>query len=155
MYFTAVTKQEMGFFDIKKSGKILSTLSEDIGSLVDGFTLRASLFSQYMGQFIIGIILALIASWQTSLVMLAGGVPTVGSIMFFCGLAINLYNKKIMHLSASALSTANEVIGSIRTVRSMAGEEREQHRFGNDLRKIFYAGLAKSLATALSKISLT
>jgi ATP-binding cassette subfamily B (MDR/TAP) protein 1 len=64
-------------------------------------------------------------------------------------MAVNHFNKKIMHLSASALASANEVIGAIRTVRSMAGEEREQRRYGNDLQKILVASVGKSLATAL------
>jgi ATP-binding cassette subfamily B (MDR/TAP) protein 1 len=149
LYFTAITKQEMGFFDIKKSGKLLSTLGEDINSLVDGITIRASMFAQNMGQFVVGIIMALIASWQTSLIMLAAGIPSIGFIVFVIGLVINYWNKRIMHLSASALTTANEVIGSIRTVRSMAGEEREQERYGNDLHKIMIAGLWKAIFTAL------
>jgi ATP-binding cassette subfamily B (MDR/TAP) protein 1 len=149
LYFSGICKQEMGFFDIKKSGKLLSTIGDDISSAADGMTLKGSLFSQHMGQFIIGIILALIASWQTSLVMLAAGVPSIGFIILSTGIAINFFNKKMMHLSASSLASASEVIGAIRTVRSMAGEEREQRRFKNDLDKIVWAGFGKAVATAV------
>ncbi len=149
IYFASLVKQEMGFFDIKKSGKLLSTLGEDVSSMVDGYTMKAALFTQHIGQFVIGIVMALIASWQTALVMLAAGVPTIGSLLFFCGFAISVLNKKIMHLSASALTTSSEVIGAIRTVRSMAGEEREQQRFKNDLVKLQRVGFYKAVASAI------
>jgi ATP-binding cassette subfamily B (MDR/TAP) protein 1 len=149
LFFSSLIKQEMGFFDIKKSGKLLSTIGEDIGSAVDGITLKGALFAQHMGQFVIGIIMALISSWQTALIMLAAGAPSIAIVILSTSIVINYFNKKIMHLSASALATANEVIGSIRTVRSMAGEEREQRRFRNDMDKMVRASLGKALATAI------
>ncbi|KAL0484703.1 ATP-binding cassette, subfamily B [Acrasis kona] len=148
LYFSSIVKQEMGFFDIKKTGKLLSTLGEDVQSMNDGLTLKASLFFQHMCQFILGIILALIASWKTALVMLAGGIPTVGTAIFVGAIFINKFNTLVMSASGSALATSTEVIGAIRTVRSMAGEEREMVRFKNDLDKIKWYGLGKALALA-------
>ncbi len=147
IYFTAITKQEMGLFDIKKSGKLLSTLGEDINTLVTVVTIKAGMFSQMVGMATIGIILALIASWQTGLVMLAAGTPTIGIVIILGGIFMNFCNKRIMNISASALTTANEVIGAIRTVRSMASEEREQDRFRNDMRKLHVANFWKAITT--------
>jgi len=149
LYFSSIIKQEMGFFDIKKIGKLLSTLGEDVQSMNDGLTLKAALFFQHMTQFILGIILALIASWKTGLVMLAGGIPTIGTTIFLGAIFINKFNTLVMRASGSALATSTEVIGAIRTVRSMAGEEREMQRFKNDLNKIQIYGLGKAFALGI------
>ncbi|KAL0485635.1 ATP-binding cassette, subfamily B [Acrasis kona] len=154
IYFDKIIKQEMGFFDIKKTGKLLSTLGEDIQSMNDGITLKAALFFQHITQFVVGIILALVASWKTGLVMLGGGVPTIGTVIFLGALFINKLNTLVMHASGSALSTSTEVLGAIRTVRSMGGEEREMRRFKNDLTKIRKYGLIKAVVLACMMASM-
>ncbi|KAL0489882.1 ATP-binding cassette, subfamily B protein [Acrasis kona] len=145
LYFASIVKQEMGFFDIKKTGKLLATLGEDIQSMNDGITLKLSLFCQHISQFVVGIIFALVASWKTGLVMLGGGIPTVGGAIIIGGAFISKLNTLVMHSSGSALSTSTEVIGAIRTVRSMGGEERESNRFKNDLNQIRSYGLGKAV----------
>jgi ATP-binding cassette subfamily B (MDR/TAP) protein 1 len=149
-YFTAIINQEMSFFDIKKSGKLLSSIDEDVQAITDGLTIKLSLFMTHVAQLVLGVILALIACWQLALIMMACIFPITGITMFLAAFLINKCNAKILKLAASALSTANEVIGSIRTVRSMAGEEREQRRFDNDLRKILHTTFLKALTVALS-----
>ncbi|KAL0484500.1 ATP-binding cassette, subfamily B [Acrasis kona] len=149
-YFRAMVNQEMGFFDIKKSGKLLSSLAEDVQSVSEGFTLKLSLFANHVSQIIIGIVLALIACWQLSLVMIAGIFPISGVFIFFTSLLINRFNHRIIKLNASALATSNEVIGALRTVRSMAGEDREQNRFNNDLKKVVSTSLYKAITLGVS-----
>jgi ATP-binding cassette subfamily B (MDR/TAP) protein 1 len=148
LFFTAITRQEMGFFDIKKSGNLLSTLSEDVGNLVFGLTTKFSLFCNGMGYFIVGVIVTLVNSWQIGLVTFAVTSLSIGIIIFISSVTITYWNKKIIKITQSALTTANEVIGSIRTVRSIAGEEREQLRFGQDLSKLLWAGVWRSFAIA-------
>src|SRR5690606_28972484 len=116
----------------------------------EGLTLKLALFMTHVAQIVLGIILALIACWQLALIMFAGIFPFAGLLMFIAAFIINKCNAKILQLAASALSTANEVIGAIRTVRSMAGEEREQRRFGNDLKKILRTTFFKAFTVAFS-----
>ncbi len=150
VYFDAIVRQEMGFFDIKKSGKLLSSIAEDVQGITDGLTLKLSLFMTHSAQIVLGIVLALVACWELALIMFAGIFPISCLFIFFTSFLINKSNAKILDLAASALTTANEVIGAIRTVRSMAGEEREQRRFANDLSKILKVTFLKALTLACS-----
>jgi ATP-binding cassette subfamily B (MDR/TAP) protein 1 len=149
LYFSALSRQEMGFFDIKKSGKLLSVIGEDVNNMAMGLTIKMTLFMQNVGMAVVGLIMALVASWQTGLIMLAAGAPSIGIIIILSGISLSYWNKQIIHISASALTTANEVIGAIRTVRSMAGEEREQRRFGEDMKKMRNAGFWKAVTMTL------
>ncbi|KAL0480917.1 ATP-binding cassette, subfamily B (MDR/TAP), member ABCB1 [Acrasis kona] len=154
IYFSSIIKQEMGFFDIKKTGKLLATLGEDIQSMNDGITLKAALFLQHITQCILGVILALVASWKTGLVMMGAGIPTIGASIVIGGMFVGITTKLIMAASGSALASSTEVIGAIRTVRSMAGEEREMRRFGNDLAKIRTYGFYKALVMGFMMASI-
>jgi ABC-type multidrug transport system fused ATPase/permease subunit len=58
IYFSAIINQEMGFFDIKKSGKLLSSLAEDVLAVQDGYSTKLTLFTQHIVQFIAGIAIA-------------------------------------------------------------------------------------------------
>ena len=71
-----------------------------------------------------------------SIVMLSAGLGSMTIIMLVVVLAAGTLLKKIQDLTSSSMTTATEVIGSIRSVRSMAGEDREQQRYKNDLNKI-------------------
>ncbi|KAL0477837.1 ATP-binding cassette, subfamily B [Acrasis kona] len=144
LYFEAITRQEMGFFDAKKTGKLLASISDDTQGFAEGITLKAQLFFQHISQFVAGIIFALTASWKVGLVVLGAGIPTIGSVIFVSAMILNKLAAKESESSSSAIATSTEVIGAIRTVRSMAGEEREMRRFGNDLKKIQIFGIIRA-----------
>jgi ATP-binding cassette subfamily B (MDR/TAP) protein 1 len=147
-YFRAIVMQELTFFDIKKSGKLLASLAEDVQSIQEAMSMKICTFTQNFTQFIIGIILAFVASWQMSLLMLVC-VPILAAIVGIFSKLMSIINKKTGDVAASAIQTANEVLGSIRTVRSMAGEEREMVRFGNDLTKIAFFAIGKAFTLGL------
>jgi ATP-binding cassette subfamily B (MDR/TAP) protein 1 len=148
-FFEATINQELGFFDIKKSGKLLSTLGEDVQLAQDGITIKAAIFSLSLGQFVIGIIFAFIANWRMTFIVVAAAIPTIVTVVLTVSNVAAYIDRKITRFSSSSLATANEVIGSIRTVRSMAGEEREQQRFGNDINKIAWLALIKATVLGL------
>jgi ATP-binding cassette subfamily B (MDR/TAP) protein 1 len=149
-YFNAILKQEMGFFDIKKTGKILSSISEDVLAVVEGYSTKITLVCQSLAQFVVGIIVALTTSWKMSLVMLGGGIGSIFIIVAITAFVANFFNKKISKLVGSSVTTATEVIGAIRTVRSMAGEEREQRRYQVDLTRLSIFNVARSLVLAVA-----
>ena len=63
-YFSALVKQEIGFFDITKSGKIVNNLTEDITTIQEVLSLKLGKFCEFASQCIIAIILAFKTSWQ-------------------------------------------------------------------------------------------
>jgi ATP-binding cassette subfamily B (MDR/TAP) protein 1 len=148
-FFEKTISQELGFFDIKKSGKLLSTLGDDVQIAQNGITMQASIFSLSLGQFVLGIIFAFIANWRMTFIVIAASIPTIVLVVCIASNIAAIFDRKMNHKASSSLATANEVIGAIRTVRSMAGEEREQTRFGNDIKKIAWLALGKAIVQGL------
>ncbi|KAF0980793.1 hypothetical protein FDP41_013276 [Naegleria fowleri] len=144
-YFNALTEQEMAFFDIKKVGTLTIALSEDIAKIQDAYTLKFATFVQQFTQFVVGIILAFVSSWQMSLVMISTSPLMVISVGVLSQL-IKLFTKKTNEANEHSAAIATEVISCMRTVRSMAGEEKEQQRFKTDLKMVNFYGLLKAIA---------
>ncbi|EFC37137.1 abc transporter B family protein [Naegleria gruberi] len=144
-YFDSLTVQEMGFFDIKKVGALTITLSEDITRIQEVYSVKLATLLQNLAQFVVGVILALTSGWQMALVMMSTtplmilGVVLLGGVIRKLTLSINKANDH-------SASIATEVMGAMRTVRSMAGEEKERVRYKKDLTKMYLAGIGKAVA---------
>ncbi|KAL0482965.1 ATP-binding cassette, subfamily B [Acrasis kona] len=133
--FDNAIQQEMGYFDVVKTGKILSVFNEDVQNVKYGFSEKVANMHQYLAQFVIGIILAFISSWKITIVMLAASLGSTTIFTLFAQTAADYFNNRCAQHKKSSLVTATEVIGSMRTVRSMAGEALEIHRYETDLDK--------------------
>lgn len=70
-YFQQMIKQEIGFFDRKKTGNLVSHLSEDATSIKQIMSSQLSNILANATQTLMGLVIALLSSWQMSLVMLA------------------------------------------------------------------------------------
>jgi ABC-type multidrug transport system fused ATPase/permease subunit len=149
-YFNALISQEMGLFDIKKTGKLLNQLSEDVQAVQEGLSQKASLFIQHVTTCIIGLVLAFTAAWRISLLMLGTGLGVVILAGLLTGPLASWLQKLISARSDSATATATEVIGSMRTVRSMGGEPRERKRLADDLSWISRIGIPNSIVLAFA-----
>ncbi|KAF0979512.1 hypothetical protein FDP41_001490 [Naegleria fowleri] len=74
---------------------------------------------------------------------MVGGVVILGGVIRSLTARINKANDHSAFI-------ATEVMSSMRTVRSMAGEEKERARYGKDLRKMYLAGIGKSVAQGIT-----
>jgi ATP-binding cassette subfamily B (MDR/TAP) protein 1 len=131
-YIDAVMKQEVAYFDIKRTGQIIAYMTESLEQIQDCFTNKLGAVLKSLVQIILGVTLALVFAWKMALVLLSFA-PVVLFMMFFAGLASQLVMKRTIRISTAASAVANEVIGAIRTVRSMDGEDKEIQRFQNKL----------------------
>ena len=98
-------KQEIGYFDRKKSGKLLSQLSEDVLLLQEILGNKIPNSGQFLTQGIFGIIMAFVSSWRMSLLMLATAPVMAGSIMFSAILQ-KIFQKKMSDTSGVAIQKA-------------------------------------------------
>jgi len=144
-FFEALCNQEMGYFDIKKTGNLLSHLSEDVAIVEEAWTSNLAKTFQFMSQFVVGVILSFRASWFQSLMMMC--IIPFFSLVAVSGVFVAWSSKLTSNSAARALSTATEVVTGMKTVRSMSGEEKEAKRFNKSLSKVVLASLFKSLAT--------
>lgn len=71
-YFKQMVKQEIGFFDYKKTGGLISHLTNDVSSIKQLMSSQLSNILSNATQTLMGLIIALQSSWNMSLVMLAG-----------------------------------------------------------------------------------
>jgi ATP-binding cassette subfamily B (MDR/TAP) protein 1 len=131
-YFSALVKQEIGFFDSTKSGIIVTHLTEDISKIQEVLSLRLGKFCEFGSQCIIAIILAFKTSWQLTLIAFAGS-PGILIPLFGVAGFTELFKRLTTSNNTFLISIVNEVVGGMRTVRSMGGEEKEMKRYSNHL----------------------
>jgi ATP-binding cassette, subfamily B (MDR/TAP), member 1 len=104
-YFSALMKQEIGYFDRKQSGKLLAELSEDIVLLQEVIASKIPTSAQFLVQGIMGVIMAFTSSWQMSLIMLATA-PVMGASIIISTLLQTFFQRKLSDTSGVALQSA-------------------------------------------------
>ncbi|EFC39126.1 abc transporter AbcB1 [Naegleria gruberi] len=144
-YFDALTDQEMGYFDVKKVGAVTNTLYEDCTKVQEIYTTRISTFVTSIAQFAIGFSLSMSSSWKLTLVMIST-TPIMIFGVFVLGGIIRKLTTMINKSNDHSAAMFTEVLSSMRTVRGMAGEEKEREKYGRDLKKKFLAGVGKAIA---------
>eukprot|EP01080_Neovahlkampfia_damariscottae_P010264 gene10264-2683_t len=149
-YFTSLMTQEIGYFDRKKTGKLLSQLTEDVLLIQEIYGTKVPNSGQYLTQGIFGIIMAFTSSWRMSLLMLAAA-PIMGGSILISGILQKFFQNKMLDTGAIAIQNATEVIGSIRTVRSMAGEKKEENKFTRNLTQMNFIGYLQSVTQGISQ----
>ncbi|KAL0484704.1 ABCB1, partial [Acrasis kona] len=148
-YYESCIKQEVGFFDIKKGGALAHALSDDCNKATDVYSTHLQTFTQSICQVIAGFILAMVTGYAMALIALSS-VPLMILIMGVFRRLLGFLATKTAMLTSDSVATANEVIGSMRTVRSMGGEEKEIERYTNNLNKVRYFALFNSLMKGLT-----
>ncbi|XP_073311135.1 ABC transporter B family member 27 [Primulina huaijiensis] len=130
--FGQLIQQEIAFFDVTRTGELLSRLSEDTQIIKSAATTNLSESLRNVTTALIGIGFMISSSWKLTLLALVV-VPliSVGVRMF------GRYLKELSHATqaaaAVAASIAEESFGAIRTVRSFA---QEQHAISGYSEKV-------------------
>ena len=126
--FKAILSQEIAFFDQKKTGELLSRLSNDTSKLQDAATSSVSIFIRQSITIVISVIMLFATSWQlTSGIIFA--VPLLVFVATTYGRYVKGIAKKYTDALAVAADVSNESIGNIRTARAFAGEDLELIKF--------------------------
>ncbi|KAI9225182.1 MAG: ABC transporter type 1, transmembrane domain-containing protein, partial [Piptocephalis tieghemiana] len=143
LYYSAILRQEIGWFDRTSSGNLTSRLSGDINLIQDGIAEKVGLIVQYVAMFVGGFILAFVRGWKMSLVML--------SLMPFLIAGGALMAKMVAGGSASGQDAngksgaiAEEALSAIKTVSAFGGQARELKRYKVEVDKAMVSGIRKS-----------
>ncbi len=142
-YFTSLLDQEIAFFDIRKTGQLVSELA-DMEAIQDAYTLKLGEIVKDVIQAILGIALAINAAWKMALVMLSVS-PLLAGLLGGAGILTKIFTTRVNAKTGAASAVANEVISSMRTVRSMDGEAKEKTRFATKLSKAQVLFFLKSM----------
>uniref|UniRef100_A0A914Z044 ATP-binding cassette sub-family B member 9 n=1 Tax=Panagrolaimus superbus TaxID=310955 RepID=A0A914Z044_9BILA len=143
--FRSLVQQEIGFFDERKTGEIMSRLTSDCQTMSATVSSNVNVFLRSGVMFIGSLIFMLTISWRLTLVSFIA-VPFIG----FITKAYGAYYDKLSEKTQSAIAQANQIaeqaLGSIRTVRSFACELKESDRFEAELNRTLKINGKKSIA---------
>jgi len=126
--YSSILKQEIGFFDKRKTGELVSRLGSD--TAVVQMVVTASLPEATIGfmKVIATMVLMFLITWRLTGIVV--GVAFV--LFFFCwpfGKWIGEMSKKYQDALGAAQTSSTEALGSMRTVRSFVGEQVEEERY--------------------------
>lgn len=125
--FDRIIRQDVAFFDVNRTGELISRLSSDTNALGKGLFEHVSHGTRHLITAMAGIGIMGYMSPKLTLIML-GIVPPV----FLCAMYYGRFIKSLARQSQDALSEttkiAEERISNIRTVKAFAQEAQESGR---------------------------
>lgn len=127
--YTAVMRQEIGFFDANRTGDLTSRLSSDTSVIQNTVSVNISMGVRFAFLAIGSIVAMVWTSAKLSLVMFVV-VPPVLVFTFFFGRRISRFSRLFQDAIAKAGEVAEETISGVRTVRAFAREDQEVVRYG-------------------------
>ena len=145
LLFRCIMRQEIGFFDSRKTGAITSRLTTDTTKVGDQISLNINIFLRSTIK-VIGILIFMFRlSWRLTIVTLIG-TPMVVIISEAYGDYYQKLSEKVQDSLAEANESAEEAISSVRTVKSFAAEQQEEDRYKNKLKSTFKLKIKEALA---------
>ena len=142
--FSSIVRQEVAFFDRRKTGELVNRLSADTLVVSQAISTQVSdgLRSTFMTTAGVGMMFYM--SPQLAIVSL-GVVPPVALWGVWMGRKVRLLSRGVQDSLAQANQVAEERISNIRTVRAFATENREIKRYEKEMTSV----LAKAKQEAL------
>jgi len=126
--FGAIIEQEIGFFDLRKTGELTSRLTSDATVVQNTVSVNLSMGLRNSVLLVGGLTLLVASSPRLTLLMLAL-VPPVAVGAVVVGRKMSKIAREAQDALARANEAAEEVIAGIRTVRSFSREEAETERY--------------------------
>eukprot|EP00828_Plagiopyla_frontata_P026451 TRINITY_DN3460_c0_g1_i5.p1 TRINITY_DN3460_c0_g1~~TRINITY_DN3460_c0_g1_i5.p1 ORF type:complete len:873 (+),score=144.61 TRINITY_DN3460_c0_g1_i5:314-2932(+) len=138
-YFQALLKQDIAWFDTINPNELASKVADETFTVQGAIGEKVATYLQQVGLFLSGIIIGFIKGWSLALVIL-GFVPFMTISTVFYMWAIQNAEKKSEEGYSSAAANAEQSFNSIKTVKSLIGEEHEISVYQN------YLIIAKKIA---------
>ncbi|KAF3438048.1 hypothetical protein FNV43_RR20804 [Rhamnella rubrinervis] len=146
--FSHLLNQEIAFFDITRTGELLSRLSEDTQIIKNAATTNLSEALRNLSTAFIGLGFMFATSWKLTLLALAV-VPAISVAVRKFGRFLRDLSHKTQAAAAAAASIAEESFGAIRTVRSFAQEGYEISRYSTKVDDTLELGLKQAKVIGL------
>mgnify|MGYP000844151153 CR=1 FL=1 len=134
--YRTIMKQEVAFFDERRTGELTSRLSSDTGVLQSAVSANISMLLRNGAQVVGGVGFLFATSRILTALMLAI-VPAVAVGAVVYGRRLRKLSKEAQDALAAAGEVAEESISGLRTVRSFAAEEMEGDRYATAVERSF------------------
>ena len=140
--FERLQSLSINFFDNRRTGEIISRFTNDVTIIQNAaVNIPMTLFRQLI-LFLGGIAIILYMNWKlTGLIILL--VPVVITAARYYGVRIKKYSIKVQDKLGSVTTILEEVISSIRLVKSFVREDYEKDRFSRQVEKTFETALCR------------
>ena len=134
--YGAIVRQEVGFFDERRTGELTNRLASDTTVLQNAATVNISMVLRYLVTVTGAVAILAWTSWKLTLVMLVT-VPVVVLGAIFYGRILRRISRQVQDALAESTEVAEETISGIRTVRAFAREEAETDRYRARVENVF------------------
>ncbi|GER54076.1 ABC transporter B family member 25 [Striga asiatica] len=146
--FSHLVHQEIAFFDVTRTGELLSRMSEDTQIIKNAATTNLSEALRNLSTAFIGLGFMFATSWKLTLLALAV-VPVISVAVRQFGRYLRELSHKTQAAAAVASSIAEETFGAVRTVRSFAQEEYENTRYSEKVDETLKLGIRQARLVGL------
>lgn len=143
--FVSIIKQEVGFFDVNRTGELINRLASDCTVLQSTVTVNVSMGLRWGLQAIGGFFVLFAISWKLTLVMLAI-FPLIAVASWVYGKYVRALSKQVQERLADATTVAEETLSSIRTVRAFTAEFKEIERYTEKVSQSYDAAKKRAFA---------
>ncbi|PIC45250.1 hypothetical protein B9Z55_005332 [Caenorhabditis nigoni] len=143
--FTSLISQDIAFFDTSKTGETMSRLTSDCQTISSTVSTNVNVFMRNGVMLVGALVFMFVMSWRLAMVTFIA-VPFVGFITKVYSKFYDKISETLQQTIADANQMAEEVISTMRTVRSFACEKREQKRFENLLSSTLTVNRKRALA---------
>ncbi|XP_067865081.1 ATP-dependent translocase ABCB1-like isoform X3 [Heterodontus francisci] len=149
IFFHAVLRKEIGWFDVNPAGQLNTRLTADINKINEGIGDKIGLLFQCISTFAGGIIIGFVRGWKLTLVILAASPLLALSAALWSKLTVSFTSLE-MTAYAKAGAVAEEVLGAIRTVVAFGGQKKETERYHKNLGEAKKIGIKKAITANLA-----
>ncbi|RZC61002.1 hypothetical protein C5167_022756 [Papaver somniferum] len=146
--FSHLVSQEIAFYDVTRTGELLSRLSEDTQIIKNAATTNLSEALRNVSTACIGLGFMFTTSWKLTLLALVV-VPVISVAVRQFGRYLRELSHKTQAAAAVAASIAEESFGAIRTVRSFAQEDYEISCYSKKVDETLQLGLSQAKVVGL------
>ena len=141
----SLLSQDIGFFDVTKTGDITSRLSSDTMLVGDQVTLNVNVFLRSIVQAIGVLVFMSIVSWQLTILAFVS-VPAITVLSRWYGNYIRSLTKLMQKKLADGNAISEAALGSMATVRAFDAAESELIEFESYMKKYLYLNIRAAIA---------
>ena len=152
--YKRLIQQEIGFFDQRKTGELMSRLSSDATVLQNTVSVNISAGLRSLAATVGGVGLLFYTSARLAFLMLLV-VPVIVAGTIWFGRKIRDLSRILQDALADAAEVAEETISGVRTVRSFAKEMYETKRYTKAVLVSFEAARKRTLNVAIIQSIIT
>ena len=141
----SLLSQDIGFFDITKTGDITSRLSSDTTLVGDQVSLNVNVFLRSLVQAIGVLLFMFLVSWQLTILAFIS-VPLITLLSKWYGNYVRSLTKLMQQKLADGNAVSEAALGSMATVRAFDAAEKELSDFEDSMSQYLNLNLKAAIA---------